>query len=298
MERTNSIGVGGAVMAALLACTAGFAVLYGYRIEQVRAAIRAADLDLADLQRQLAVAARRSAAAATDRAYLRQVKAGLDAPAAAAPDASGAAAAAGPDWKALTKNPAFEEAIVAHYRAGLGLIYGDLYRQLGFSPEQVKRFEDALGARAQADYDVGLSALSMGLPWDDPSTRDLYKKNAADLAAGLQGLVTSQQLLDYDKAQVGRSVTSQLSATLASTADPLTPAQSSWLSQLVVSHAAGGGEGVAGAVDWDAVLAQAPGVLSPAQVAMLGAVRAKIQANGQMGRAYQEAMRAAGTRSP
>jgi hypothetical protein len=45
---------------------------------------------------------------------------------------------------------------------------------------------------AQANFDVGASAMEQGISQFDPAILNTYAKNRADMATALQGIVTPQ----------------------------------------------------------------------------------------------------------
>jgi hypothetical protein len=129
----------------------------------------------------------------------------------------------------------------------------------------------------RANFDVAASAADQGMTPNDPALKSLYRANLTDAVDGLKGIATAQQVTDYakdyQKTKPGRDVASQLATPLAYTDTPLTPQQSALMIQLISAHA----DGTTGVIDWSSVMAQAPGVLSPAQISMLGAVQARIE---------------------
>lgn len=60
------------------------------------------------------------------------------------------------------------------------------------TPQQTQRFESALMKFAQANFDVGASAMEQGISQFDPAILNTYAKNRADMATALQGIVTPQ----------------------------------------------------------------------------------------------------------
>lgn len=175
------------------------------------------------------------------------------------------------DWKALLKNPKYEEALLTSYRTSIPLRYGALFQERQFSPGQTKRFEQAILALAQDDMDVVLGAASVGVPPDDPLVRQMCEANSDSVLSGISDLVTPEELATYNRTSVGRMVSASLANALQATA-PLSSDQSASLTRLVAAHVTD-----SGSVDWDAVNAEAGTVLSQPQTAMLKSVQNGMQ---------------------
>ncbi|HXB02969.1 MAG TPA: sigma-70 family RNA polymerase sigma factor [Opitutaceae bacterium] len=282
LMNTSKLAIGIAATVGILSVGSGvyYVVSEKREIAQTRAAILADDNDLLRMQSRLAEATDQSVNAEKDYARLENIAAGLRE---SARNAAGKGPSpvspgkTGPDFKTLAKNPAFEAAYISNFRASLRPMFAAFYQQQGLTPAQVQRFEDVLTDFKRANFDVAASAADQGMTPNDPALKDLYRANLADAVAGLKGIATAQQVTDYaknyQKTKPGRDVASQLATPLAYTDNPLTPQQSALMIQLISTHA----DSTTGVIDWSSVMAQAPGVLSSAQISMLSAVQAKIQ---------------------
>jgi len=282
LMNTSKLAMGIAATVGILSVGSGiyYTVSEKREVDHTRAAILADDDELLRMQGRLAEATDQSVNAEKDRTRLENTAAGLrelamdSAKNGQSPVSPGKT---GPDFKALAKNPAFEAAVISNYRASLRPMFAALYQQLGLTPAQVQRFEDVLTDLKRANFDVAASAVDQGMTPNDPALKDLYSTNLTEAVTDLQGIATAQQVADYaknyQKTKPGRDVVSQLATPLAYTDTPLTPQQSALMIQLISAHA----NSTTGVIDWSSVMAQAPGVLSLAQISMLSAVQAKIQ---------------------
>jgi len=278
-----------------LATVIGIGTALEIKIRQTQAAVRAADDDLVRLPRQLAEESKRAADAERDRIRLQKIAADTRASSqnVAGNQSPGNSAPSGPDWTALIKDPAYQATLLAQHRARMHLWFADLYRQLQLTPEQIQRFENAMIGQEQAALDVGLSAVSLGISFSDPTLAGMYGKSVADLTADLQGIATVQQVVDYSKGRQGVYFASQLGAALRDSDAPLTLSQSAVLAQLIAAHSDNNGD-----IDWAAVMAGAPTILSPSQTTMFGSVQAGREYYEQKWKANLEAARASSAATP
>jgi len=109
----------------------------------------------------------------------------------------------------------------------------------------------------------------------------------------LQGIATVQQVVDYSKGRQGVYFASQLGAALRDSDAPLTLSQSAVLAQLIAAHSDNNGD-----IDWAAVMAGAPTILSPSQTTMFGSVQAGREYYEQKWKANLEAARASSAATP
>lgn len=251
-----------ALLAAALLAIGGTGAVLGFKIRRAETAIRAADGQLDQLRLQWAEA---------KRAAVRRPS--------GAPAAGPALAGSGLDWAGLIRDPAFQAVLLEESRPSLHRWYADFYRERSFSPEQIARFENALLKSRQADLDVGLSAASLGIAMGDPSLEELYARNHAEYAEDLEGLATLPELQSYDQQERGRDTAERLNSVLCETDAPLSQGQFDALARLIADHviAQTATGDTPTATDWAAVLAAAPAVLSPSQVAMLRSLGSAIE---------------------
>ncbi|HVW22376.1 MAG TPA: sigma-70 family RNA polymerase sigma factor [Opitutaceae bacterium] len=254
-----------ALLAAALIAIGGAGLVLDLKIRRAEADLRAADGELGRLRREWADARQ---APDPHRPAARARSAGSD----ANPDDQ-ASAGSGPDWAALIRDPAFQQNLLERSRGSLHRRYAAFYRERGFSPEQVSRFEKAVLKSQEADLDVSLSAASLGIARDDPGLGEMYARDREELAGDLQGLATLPQLQSYDQQEQGRDMAERLNSVLRETDSPLSQGQFDSIAQLIAAHTSAPATANAPAsTDWAAVLAAAQPVLSPAQVSLLKSV--------------------------
>jgi RNA polymerase sigma factor (sigma-70 family) len=191
--------------------------------------------------------------------------------------ASPAIIAAPTDWTPLVKNPAFEEALLASYRTAIPLRYAALFKERGFSPEQVTRCERATLQLAQDNIDVVLGAASVGVSSDDPLVRQMCEANANSMLSEIKDLVSPDEMAAYNRTSTGRMVSAHLANALQTSATPVSSEQSDALAQLVAAHLSD-----SGVVDWDSVNTNAGTVLSPPQMAMFRSVQNGLQTEARL----------------
>jgi len=155
--------------------------------------------------------------------------------------------------------------------------YGPLYRTLALEPTQAARFEAILGEYAQMSQDIYVSGLAKGLPKTDPAVRALVKE-AADLRdAALRELLGTEGFATYrefDKTSLWRAVPARLAGMVYTSSQPLTHEQAERLTAIMAApDPQGPNRHPFSSERWVDTLAQARGVLSPAQVAALEVMR-------------------------
>jgi hypothetical protein len=212
------------------------------------------------------------------------------------------------EQRALARDPRLQALCLAAERAGLPQKYGPLWSSLGLSADQIARFSEIAMEGAERMLDVASSAQAQGLDPSDPAVAGL-RRQAEDQQAAAQidllGEPGYQQLKEFERQAPMRSFVDALAGSLAVTGDPLSGPQASQLAQIMAgtnpSYAAGGTADdpivhsfdeplmahvpAAEAVDPAAVLAQARGVLSDAQ---LGALQAQLERNHEVIQLFNE----------
>jgi RNA polymerase sigma factor (sigma-70 family) len=257
-------------------------------LESTRRELKAAHAQSAVLRQQLGVSEQGAAAASARVAALEKELAAARGKATPAAPSGAATRAAemGVPWT----NPDYSRAYVAKYRAELRLKYAPLYRALGLSPEQIAQFEAALADTMQAVTDIWAAAGAQGVNTAHDSaaattvakmTSDPYKERNDKLRA-LLGDAGFTQFLQFDapNAQTARDVVNSLAANMYTSETPLTAPQGEQLTQIIARNtrivntpmASDGGKPVyriTPETDWTAVSAQAQGLLSEPQLAVL-----------------------------
>jgi RNA polymerase sigma factor (sigma-70 family) len=174
-------------------------------------------------------------------------------------------------------NPAFGPVWVAQQSSALSMRYGQLYRELQLTPEQIARFEKIQTELKQALADVWTLAANQGLPISGPDVARLTIEPYAQAQKNLKALLGETGIAKLDKYEAGNA-TRELVATLAGNVyysdTPLTANQGSALATLITANTetrkiAMKDEGaktiynLRKETNWDSVTAQAAGLLSP-----------------------------------
>lgn len=181
---------------------------------------------------------------------------------------------AGPGDKAEAQRQQRESRIL-----NLEANYQALFRQLGFTAEQIERFKavrlegmdkssDLFRARAAAakaaDPTIGRPGLQKVF---DQANADNYAETQAALRATF-GEEIAQKIQHYESALPVRPMANQLASSLFYSDAPLTPDQAERLVDIMANHSrTGPGKVDAGAMNAVAVLEEAQAVLSPTQMA-------------------------------
>ncbi|MBC7368997.1 MAG: sigma-70 family RNA polymerase sigma factor [Undibacterium sp.] len=180
-------------------------------------------------------------------------------------------------------NPAFGPAWAAQQSAALGMRYGQLYRELQLTPEQIGQFEKIQTELKQAQADVWTLAANQGLPTNGPDVARLTMEPYAQARKNLEALLGGTGITKLDKYEAGNA-TRELVASLAGNVyysdTPLTANQGTALTTIITNNTetkktAMKDEGantiytVRKETNWDLVTAQAAGLLSPSQLIAL-----------------------------
>ena len=161
--------------------------------------------------------------------------------------------------------------------------YGQLYRELQLTPEQIARFEKIQTELKQAQADVWTLAASQGLPTTGPDVARLTMEPYAQARKNLETLLGGTGIGKFDKYEAGNA-TRELVASLAGSVyysdTPLTADQGSALATLIAANTetrktAMKDEGantiytMRKETNWNSVTAQAGGLLAPSQLIAL-----------------------------
>jgi RNA polymerase sigma factor (sigma-70 family) len=180
-------------------------------------------------------------------------------------------------------NPAFGPAWAAKQSAALGMRYGQLYRELHLTAEQIAQFEKIQTELQQAQADVWTLAASQNLPVNGPDVARLTEDPYVTARKNLQALLGGTGLAKLDKYEAGNA-TRELVASLAGSFyysdTPLTADQGSTLANIIAANTeskktALKDEGARTIyttrkeTNWDSVNTQAQGLLSEPQLIAL-----------------------------
>jgi len=285
-----------ASVAGVVVCLAAGVAVYEYREGSAERAENAAGLEerrvlAQEIRRansQLEEAARRKLKADQECAVARKRSEEL-----AAMKVAPAAVVAKPGEKAkvmdarqvrmqlLLTNPEYQSAMIEMQRLELSRKYGALYKKLSLTPQQIGRFEEAMAAQYKATYEIHAAAFAQGIgssSQNDP-VRDAYCQpkikeaqtqfwNKVREMLGESGYKEFYANYSHETA---RSTTNQLVQDLYYSATPLSAAQGDAVTGLLSINSQESKSAVFSdrAINWDAVFAQAPGVLTAPQVAVL-----------------------------
>ena len=189
----------------------------------------------------------------------------------------------------LAQEPKLQTLYLTSQRAGLATRYGPLFEALHLTPEQIAQFEDLILKREENSMD--LENAMQSLPGADNSRaaatleRQFAEENRSARIA-LLGTDGYQQLRQYERSLPVRSlIVDRLGGALAATATPLTARQGEQLTQVLAnanSQYRSGGAAMKDTIDWDAVLAQAPGLLSATQLEVFKATAVREQISAKI----------------
>lgn len=219
-------------------------------------------------------------------------------------------------FAALGNNPEFQKLMAIQAKGRISQTYGPLFKALNLSPDQLSQFQSLLADKQQAMMDVLQAAREQGInPRTDPEGfKTLMTQAVSQTDQSIQqalGDAGFQQYQQYQQTLPERNTVNSLQQQLSYSQTPLTDDQANSLISVLqqtqpqragngtsgTSDGAGGGgpnimaimNGGGTAKVTDETLAQAAGVLSAPQVAVLQQVQQQQQAQQQI----QQLMRAA-----
>lgn len=269
---------------------AGFVLVFAFGIatreysqrNAADAALAAANLEYAaELSKQRKLE-QRAKTAEEEVARLKQMAEEVRAAQAAARTQTAAEASAGkaePPWDPKAEGQAFlarhaetKQALDDYVGASQRFQYAPMYRALGFSPEQIRRWEALNGAGTTMGASLG-NGRDVSLP---------YPARPAGLNRDQQmremlGAEWPQRLEEFGSIAAARGVAADVAGSLYFTDTPLAADQIDRLLRILVESQNTGPAARVSAYDWNAVIAKAEGVLAAPQVAVLSAKRATDQ---------------------
>lgn len=205
---------------------------------------------------------------------------------------------------ARMQDPAFQAQQIARARANLDTRYADLFRRLNLPPAQLEQLKSLLVERDTAAMDVMAAAVAAGInPREDGrSIGRLINQAQNEINASIEQVLGPEayaNLQTYQQTAPQRQTVSQLEQRLSYTATPLTAAQSEQLVNVLARTAStGDASGQRGttfrpggpvfnfgnAPLTDEAIAQAAGILAPAQLDALRELQAAQAAASPPGR--------------
>jgi hypothetical protein len=203
----------------------------------------------------------------------------------------------------LMESKEIQDRIARQFRMNLGLRYGALYAERGWSEEQVATFENALMEKFWTMSDVVMATRKVGS--SDQETAELRRQQLAGAEDKLRLALGDQLYREY----IGYDTTADARAYIEALAgkvfykEALSPSQAAQLAALVTSNSTAkrpdewlrnqvllGENAVSWTdVDWDAVAGEARKILSPAQLVTLRALAADARLRHDMARRLKEA---------
>ncbi|HVS53934.1 MAG TPA: sigma-70 family RNA polymerase sigma factor [Opitutaceae bacterium] len=155
--------------------------------------------------------------------------------------------------------------------------YRPLFRQLGFSPEQIERFKTLMAHTQQVREQLIAELQARGAAVDETTLQVVRDRTEAEFEASMQsefGEATERTFVHFQETLPLRGGVELLEKNLFYTETPLTAPQAEQMLEIVART----GLTPEGKIDWreateprhyDEILAQASAVLSPPQLAML-----------------------------
>jgi hypothetical protein len=205
----------------------------------------AAQVDVANLTRNLAVA-QQSAKLANERIKVLEGQlAQLETPATPAADGAAAPDATPAPKKSpmaaiadMMKNPAMRDMIATQQKHAAELKYADLFKHFNLSPDEQAQFVALLTEKEAPMMDLGLKALSGNI---SPDERTALAQQAKDAQAAADEKIRAfinndadyAYYQNYTKLQPYRSQVDSLNATMLKSGAPLDPTQADSLANLI-----------------------------------------------------------------
>jgi hypothetical protein len=271
----------------LIAISLGLALAVGgawqaHRVKRERQQVLAAAVQqraaltekIRGVEGRIATAERQRAESQATLDGLRAAPAAVPAPAATMPRTD----------ELLARDPTLRALYWAAKRADQTVRYGPLVSALHLTPEQTAKFTDLMIKREEQRQDMLGALNTLQDPNNMPSAAKLLGQAAEEFKAAqitLLGMEGYAQLDQYERSLAVRfTIVDSLGEELARTNTPLTGQQAERLTQVLANASSEyrkGGSATQDTLDWAAVLAQAPGLLSAEQLDAFKATAASQQ---------------------
>lgn len=212
---------------------------------------------------------------------------------------------------ALLNDPKIMQLVSSHEKLMLDSRYASLFKSLlqggsgaNLSPEQLDNFKNLLVEKQNTERDVRMSAHAEGVT-DRSAISQLVKDAQSEVDAQIQSTLGPDgyaQYQQYEKTAPQRNLVNQVAQSLSYTNAPLTDSQNQKLVQILASNTSPDtnqrrGFGGTTANITDTAIAQANGVLSPAQLQALVAIQTQQKAQETMRDAVIAARNATATKT-
>jgi len=286
------------IMLAVLALAGLFAVRANREADQTRAAIKALESQDAGMRAATASVEQRLRTASQALAQLEQKPGRPPGEPGAGAGAAANATAAGHDTAAKPFGPTRQltaTTIIANdpqklaeylqsYRGSLDLYYGDMFKALGLSAEQIEKLKDLNVWGLQQQMDLNAAMEVQGLDRNSVAYKELQAELSRTRMAKekelLGDLVTPyrEYQREYSRTQGVRDLAKELAGTAVYSGELMTSVQVERTTQILAANSQRGKPGYMSGyanpstVNWLAARAQLQDVLSPTQIVALGEI--------------------------
>ncbi len=182
----------------------------------------------------------------------------------------------------IEDNPMLQNLQAAARYAQLVITYGPLYRLLGLSPVQIKKFEENLVLREQQQADLFATITNQGLPLnDDPVFQTLMERVNKEYQAAqynVLGEAGAKKLEDYDRLAYVRETVSGMAGAAAMAGTPLDTQQAELLTRTLAQASRNYPKSDAlnpSTIDWRVVHDQAKAFLTSSQLTFIETTEAQ-----------------------
>ena len=170
----------------------------------------------------------------------------------------------------LGRNPEVKRALADYVNASLRFQYAPMYRALGWTDEQIRRFED-VRSRGHTMGTLGSTGKVMSMPNGAKIDPAEYQRDFKTAVGGEENI---RRYSEFSRVAQARGVAADVASALYFTDTPLTPAQADHVVQVLVDSRNSGAAAKQSQYDWSAVIAKSEGILSAAQLEVFAAKRA------------------------
>jgi hypothetical protein len=167
----------------------------------------------------------------------------------------------------MHRHPEVRQALADYFGAGKHQQFGEFYRQLGLTPEQISQFEEILrqGGGFGRQLTFGTVTLSLG---EQPKPDELRKELTAVL--GEDGF---RSYVAYTHTLYARMIAANLASLGVESDSPLSVTQARQVAEIFAAAPKPKSYGF----DWDKALANSAFVLNPSQMQMLRTLRTRTE---------------------
>ncbi len=171
----------------------------------------------------------------------------------------------------LGRNPGVKRALADYVNASLRFQYAPMYRSLGWTEEQIRRFEETRGRGHTMGYPAA-GGKPMQMPYGSRIDPAEY---GSELKAAVGGEENMRRYSEFSRVAQARGVAADVASALYFTDTPLTPAQADQVVKILMESRNSGAAAKVSQYDWGAVMAKSEGMLTAAQLEIFAAKRAR-----------------------